>query len=115
MRDQGRRSEGDLRGERRHDLWGATPDPGEGDGRAELAPPEPVRDLEEGRPRLPRLLPALPGDGLHRMRARQRLRSATGPARRGRRRLDLRVDDARGWKPEYLRRRQPDPGLRVHR
>src|SRR5438128_12695572 len=103
MRDQGRRSEGDLRGERRHDLRGATPDPGEGDGRAELAPPEPVRDLEEGRPRLPRLLPALPGEGLHRLPTPNLLRPATGPARRGGVRPDLGSDAHRGWRPKYLR------------
>src|SRR2546426_7134619 len=100
MRDQGRCSEGDLRGERRHDLWGTTPDPGEGDGRAELAPLEPLRDLEESGARLPGFLPALPGDGLHSVRPRQRLRSATGPSRGGRRRFDLRLDDARRWKPD---------------
>ena len=54
MRDEGRGAQGHLRGERRHDLRGATPAAGQGVRGAGLPPDVPVRHLEEGGPRLPR-------------------------------------------------------------
>ena len=53
-------------------------------------PESPVRRREEGGGRLPPLLPGDPRARVHRARVRQRLRTAPGSTRRGRRRLDLR-------------------------
>ena len=61
------------------------------------------------------VLPALPRPRLHGARARQCVRPPAGSVRRGRCRRDLRREDAGGRGPHDLRRRQPDPGLRVHR
>ena len=58
---------------------------------------------------LPRLLPAVPGSGLHGARARQRLRPPAGPARRSGRDRDLRGEDAGGGDADDLRGREPDP------
>ena len=48
-------------------------------------------------------------------RARERLRPASGSRRRGGRRRDLRLDDARGRGAHDLRRRPPDARLRIRR
>jgi hypothetical protein len=115
VRPEGRRSQGDLRGERGHDLRRAEAPAGEGVDRPGLVPAVALRHLEEGRARLPGVLPAVRGPRLHGVRAGQRLRPPPGSPRRGGGRRDLRVDDARGQGAEDLRRRQPDPRLRVHR
>ena len=79
------------------------------------APDVAVRRVEEGRGRLPPLLPRGPGSRVHRARARQRLRPAAGPPRRGRGGRDLRRPHARRQSADRLRRRQADPRLRVRR
>ena len=74
-----------------------------------------VRRRQEGRRRLPLLLPAAARPRVHGARARERVRPAPEPARRGRRRRDLLGQAARPRAADDLRRRRADPRLRLRR
>ena len=79
---RGRHPEGRVRGVGRHALRHPRAPPGAG--RAPPAPRVAVRRGEEGVVRLPALLPGDPRARVLGARVRQRLRTASGPARRGR-------------------------------
>ena len=116
MRDEGRGAQGHLRGERRHDLRGATPAAGERVHGAGL-PSDVARTGSRRRwsSTTSGSTSATAAWTTRRCALGQRLRAAAGPAWRGRRDRDLRPADAGERARDDLRRREPDPGLRVRR